>query len=96
MLRNPAGLTSPVVDTPQWWEFTPTVTAAEVMKQIVALPPGEQAEVIRFAYRLDAERKLSGPELSALAEQMVASPDAGETARLRSEIMRGFYGGAHA
>ena len=85
-----------MVDTPQWWEFTPPVTATEVMKQIVALPPGEQAEVIRFAYRLDAERKLSGPELSALAEQMVASPDAGETARLRSEIMRGFYGGAHA
>ncbi|MSU24710.1 MAG: hypothetical protein EXS32_12925 [Opitutus sp.] len=72
------------------------MTATEVMKQIVALPPGEQAEVIRFAYRLDAERKLSGPELSALAECMVASPDAGETARLRSEIMRGFYGGTHA
>ena len=85
-----------MVDSGQRREFIPLVTATEVMKQIEALPPGEQAEVIRFAYRLDAERKLSGPELSALAERMVASPDAGETARLRSEIMRGFYGGAHA
>ena len=85
-----------MVDTQRWREFTPTVTATELMKQIVALPRGELAEVIRFAYRLDAERKLSGPELSALAERMVASSDAGETARLRSEIMRGFYGGAHA
>ena len=34
-----------------------------------------QAEVIRFAYRLDGERKLSGKELGALAKRMIESSD---------------------
>lgn len=48
--------------------------------------------MVRFAYSLDAERRLSGPELSALAARMVASTDPAESARLRTEISRGFYG----
>ena len=72
------------------------MTVTEVMKEIESLPPGDQAEVIRFAYRLDAERKLSGPELSTLAERMVAAEDPTDVALLRAEIMRGFYGGTHA
>lgn len=66
------------------------------MKEIEALTPGDQAEVIRFAYRLDAERKLSGPELSHLAERMIAADDPADAALLRAEIVRGFYGGTHA
>ena len=38
--------------------------------------------------------ELSGLELSALAERMVASTDVVQTATLREEIVRGFYGGA--
>ena len=73
------------------------MNASQVIKDIEALPPAEQAEVIRFAYRLDAERQLTGAELSALAQRMVDSADPAETARLRTEIARGFYGGeAHA
>lgn len=72
------------------------MTATEVMKEIEALSPDDQAEVIRFAYRLDAERKLSGPELSQLAERMAAAENPADAALLRAEIMRGFYGGAHA
>lgn len=72
------------------------MTATQVMKEIEALPPSDQAEVIRFAYRLDAERRLSGPELTSLAEQMTKAENPAEAALLRAEIMRGFYGGAHA
>ena len=63
------------------------------MHEIEELPPEEQAEVVRFAYRLDAERKLTGAELSALAEQMTATTDPAEAFKLREEIVRGFYGG---
>jgi hypothetical protein len=48
--------------------------------------------VIRFAYQLDAERRLTGKELSTLAERMVNASDAAEQARVREEIVRGFYG----
>lgn len=73
------------------------VNASQIIQEIATLPPDEQAKVVRFAYSLDAERQLSGPELSALAARMVATTDPSETARLRAEIIRGFYGGqAHA
>jgi hypothetical protein len=46
---------------------------------------------------LDAERRLTGKELSALAERMVNTSDPAEKARVREEIVRGFYGqGQHA
>ena len=48
--------------------------------------------MIRFAYQLDAERRLTGKELSTLAERMVNASDAAEQARVREEIIRGFYG----
>ncbi len=69
------------------------MTASQIIEQIAALPPEEQAEVVRFAYRLDAERRLTGTELSALAERMTASRDPAEMLVLREEIARGFYGG---
>jgi hypothetical protein len=68
------------------------VTANQIIKEIKQLDPKEQLGVIRFAYQLDAERQLTGSELSALAERMVNTSDPGEQARLREEIMRGFYG----
>ena len=48
--------------------------------------------VIRFAYQLDAERRLTGKELSSLAERMVAAANAAEEAIVREAIVRGFYG----
>ena len=63
------------------------------MHEIEELPPDDQAELVRFAYRLDAERKLTGSELSALAARMTAAADPCEVLKLREEIMRGFYGG---
>jgi hypothetical protein len=40
------------------------VTASQIIDEIKRLAPEEQAGVVRFVYELDAERKLSGPELS--------------------------------
>jgi len=68
------------------------VTASQIIHQIERLSAEEQAEVIRFAYQLDAERQLSGSELSALAGKMVKATDPEEIAALREGIVRGFYG----
>ena len=69
------------------------VTAAKIIEEIKKLPPEQQAEVIRFAYHLDAERRLSGKDLSALAERMTRATDPAEAALVREAIVRGFYGG---
>jgi len=69
------------------------VTAAKIIEEIKNLPPEQQAEVIRFTYRLDAERKLTGDELSALAKRMTNTSDPAEAALVREAIVRGFYGG---
>jgi hypothetical protein len=68
------------------------VTASQIIEEIKRLDPKEQIGVIRFAYQLDAERRLTGKELSALAERMVNTTDPAEQARVREEIVRGFYG----
>ena len=69
------------------------MSANQLISEIQRLSPEDQAEVIRFAYRLDAERQLTGEELSALAERMVGSTDPLQMAMFREEIVRGFYGG---
>ena len=68
------------------------MTAQQIIKQIKRLDPKEQLDVIRFAYQLDAERQLSGEELSKLAARMTETDDAVETATIREAIVRGFYG----
>ena len=68
------------------------MTAAKIIDAIKHLSPKEKAEVIQFAYRLDAERQLSGKELSALAERMTRATDPAEAALVREAIVRGFYG----
>jgi hypothetical protein len=70
------------------------VSAREIISEIQRLPPTEQAEVIQFAYRLDAERMLSGKELAALAQRMIETADPVEKLRIREELTRGFYGGS--
>jgi hypothetical protein len=68
------------------------VTATQIIEEIKRLGPEEQLGVIRFAYQLDAERQLTGDELSALAERMVVTTDPAEQARIREQIIPGFYG----
>ena len=69
------------------------MTVEQVIQEIEALPLEEQARVIRFAYRLDAQRQLSGPELASLADRLARSSDPAEALMLREEVVRGFYGG---
>ena len=73
------------------------MTTNQLIREIEGLPPEEQAKEVRFAYRLDAERKLTGAELSALAAQMTNATNPVEALKIREEIERGFYGGkSHA
>lgn len=68
------------------------MTASQIIEEIKRLDAKEQLGVIRFAYQLDAERQLTGKELSSLAKRMVNAADPAEEARVREEIVRGFYG----
>ena len=70
------------------------MTASQVIDEIVALPPGEQAKVIRFAAHLESRPQLTGDELAALAQRLADAADVAEASVLRDEIVRGFYGQA--
>jgi hypothetical protein len=67
------------------------MTANEIIEQIKRLGPKEQLGVIRFVYQLDSERRLTGEELSGLAERMVKATDPAEGAIIREAMIRGFY-----
>jgi hypothetical protein len=71
------------------------MTASQIIDEIKSLTPEEQAGVVHLIYQLDAERKLSGPELSTLAERLVNAEDPVEVSRVRETIVRGFYGAHH-
>lgn len=68
------------------------MTASQIIEEIKRLDPREQLGVIHFAYQLDAERHLTGNELSSLAERMIQARDAVEEAAVREMIVCGFYG----
>src|SRR5206468_2336189 len=67
------------------------MTANEIIEKIKRLGPKEQLGVIRFAYQLDAQRRLTGKELSRLAERMVSATDSAEEAIIREAMVRGFH-----
>jgi hypothetical protein len=68
------------------------MTTEQIIHEITALPPSEQAKIVKFAYQLNAERQLSGDELSALAKKMAGTTNPLEERMLREQITRGFYG----
>lgn len=68
------------------------MTADEIIEEIKRLDAKDQLGVIRFAYQLDAVRKLSGEELSSLAARMTETDDPAEAATIRERVVRGFYG----
>lgn len=72
------------------------MTATEIIREIESLPPQEQEKVVRFAWRLGAQRKLSPNELGHLAKELAATNDPVEAVVLREEIVQGFYGGTNA
>ncbi len=68
------------------------MTASQIISEIEALPPEEQAKVVRFAFRLEATRRLTRSELAALARRLADATDPVEAASIRAELERGFYG----
>jgi hypothetical protein len=67
------------------------MTANEIIEEIKRLGRKEQLGVIRFTYQLDSERRLTGKDLSGLAERMVNATDPAEEAIIREAMIRGFY-----
>jgi hypothetical protein len=66
------------------------MTASEIIVEIKRLDRKGQLDVIRFAYQLDAKRRLTGKELAQLAERMVNATDPAEEALIREAMVRGF------
>jgi len=69
------------------------MSATDVIEEIKQLPAAEQAEVIKFALQLARTRPLTADELTSLAQRLVESEDPAEVERLKTSIVRGFYGG---
>lgn len=69
------------------------MTADQIIHEIEALSVEDQERVIWFAYRLGAERRLTGQELTSLAERMASAKEPAEAMILREAIVQGFYGG---
>jgi hypothetical protein len=72
--------------------YTSVVTAAQIIHEIDSLPPLEKAKVVNYTKKLEESRHLNGNELAQLANQMVAAQTPAESDRLKSAIMKGFYG----
>ena len=69
------------------------MTATQIIEEIKRLDPNEKAEVLTALLRSQkAKRQLSGDELVALADQMIATKDPEVADRLEKEILAGFYG----
>ena len=69
------------------------MTAIQIIEEIKRLDPKEQVEVLSALLRSQTtKRQLSGDELVALADEMVAAKDPEEADRLEKKILEGFYG----
>ena len=69
------------------------MTATQIIEEIKRLPLEEKAEVLTALLRSQmTKRQLSGDELVALADQMIATKDPEEADRLEKKILAGFYG----
>ena len=66
------------------------MTPNEIIEEIKRLDLKEQLGVIRVACQLATERRLTGKELSELAEQMVKATNPAEEAIIREAMIRGF------
>ena len=88
----PGHTVGPGLTRPFLGRKVPTVNAREIIREIEKLPRDEQVEVIRFVYRLDAERQLSDRELTSLAKRLAGTADPADALILRDAIVRGFYG----
>lgn len=68
------------------------MNATQIIREIEALEPGEQAKVIQYARHLQSRQALSPDQLSVLAEELAGNPSPERARLLKEEIEQGFYG----
>jgi hypothetical protein len=68
------------------------MSATEIIEHIRRLPPEEREKVREFTRLNLAPGQLTGEEIAALGERMLATEDSAEARRLEDQIVRGFYG----
>lgn len=68
------------------------MTAGQIISEIRNLPAKERSEIIRFVQDMESKMRMSGRELTGLAEKLAGEKNPAEADRLREEIAKGFYG----
>jgi hypothetical protein len=68
------------------------VSAADIIRELGALPLEEQLKVIAFTKELDKNRELTREEFLQLARRYQNATEPDQVADLEDELMRGFYG----
>ncbi|MBE7504342.1 MAG: hypothetical protein HS113_29435 [Verrucomicrobiales bacterium] len=68
------------------------MSAADIIREIRALPVEEQAKVIAFSKELERRRDLSSPEFLALVRRYQQTGDTEEAGRLEDAVVEAFYG----
>ena len=68
------------------------MNAADIIKEIKHLPPGEKVRVVRFVRSMDKGRPWTAEELNEQAEKLVQEGNPSKALRLKDEIASGFYG----
>ena len=68
------------------------MSVGESLKELPKLSAHDLAQVFRLVHDLEAKHRMSGRQLTGLAEKLPLTQDSKEVSRLREEIGRGFYG----
>ena len=68
------------------------MSVTEILKELPKLSAKDLAQVFRLVHDLEARQRMSGRQLTGLAEKLSHTTDPKDAARLREEIGRGFYG----
>lgn len=67
-------------------------TGRKLIEKPSTFAPAEQLKVVESILGAAHKRQLTGDELAVLAQRLVESDNPAEIKRLRSALMRGFYG----
>ena len=68
------------------------MSAADIIREIRALPAEEQAKVIAFGKELEASRDLTSAEFLGLVRRYQVAANRTEAGRIEDEVVRAFYG----
>ncbi|MCW5556295.1 MAG: hypothetical protein KIT22_00365, partial [Verrucomicrobiae bacterium] len=68
------------------------MSAAEIIRELKALPIEEQLKVIAFSKELERNRELGSEEFLELAQRYQGATEPAQVADLEDALVRGFYG----